>query len=179
MVRRDYTFNGEDSILYYGEMSKVLSVVNAGNATVWGGHIVVQVSPARNIRIKANMNITRGEDQDGIPLRHVTPFFGSIHFIYESKKLKTDLYTIYNGELPYEQLPPSEVDKAYLYALDENKNPYCPSWYTINLKASYQLGNFGILNAGIENILGHRYRPYSSGIVSTGRNFIVSLRVMI
>lgn len=179
MVRRDFVFDGQDSILYYGEMSKVLAIVNAGNARVWGAHFVMQVSPVRNLRLKTNLNITKGEDQDGIPLRHVTPLFGSAHIIYESKKFKTDLYAIYNGELSFEDMPPSEVDKDYLYASDENGNPYCPSWYTLNLKASYQLGNFGIVNAGIENILNHRYRPYSSGIVSPGMNFIVALRVMI
>jgi len=36
IVRRDFTFNGQDSILYEGEMSKVLAMVNADNATVYG-----------------------------------------------------------------------------------------------------------------------------------------------
>jgi len=38
---------------------------------------------------------------------------------------------------------------------------------------------WAILNAGFENILDYRYRPYSSGIVAPGRNFIVSLRISI
>jgi hemoglobin/transferrin/lactoferrin receptor protein len=36
-----------------------------------------------------------------------------------------------------------------------------------------------VVNAGIENILDNRYRPYSSGIVAPGRNFIISLRLII
>jgi hemoglobin/transferrin/lactoferrin receptor protein len=179
MVRRDYQLDGADSILYYDEMSNVLAIVNAGSATVWGTHFSLLVSPARNFKIKTNFNYTHGEDEEGVPLRHVSPLFGSAHIIYESKKLKTDLYAIYNGELSYKQLSPSESDKPYMYATDENGDPYSPSWYTINLKASYQLGTFGIINAGIENILNHRYRPYSSGIVSPGRNFIIALRVRI
>ncbi|MEZ5011767.1 MAG: TonB-dependent receptor, partial [Bacteroidales bacterium] len=179
MVRRDFTLNGQDSILYLGEMSKVLAVVNSDHATVWGAHISMQVSPVRNLRLRTNLNLTDGEDQDGIPLRHVAPLNGSVHMEYETKKFKADLYTIYNGELSYEDMPPSESDKDYLYATDDNGNPYCPSWYTLNLKVSYQLGNFGIVNAGLENILDHRYRPYSSGIVAPGRNFIIALRLFI
>ncbi|MFN2379491.1 MAG: TonB-dependent receptor plug domain-containing protein [Bacteroidales bacterium] len=179
MVRRNFTFDGQDSILYRGELSRVLAIVNAGSATVSGGHLSMQISPNRYLKVKSNINITRGEDQDGIPLRHVSPLFGSAHVIFENKKIKADLYGIYNGEISYDNMPPSEAGKKYLYAIDENEKPYCPAWYTINLMTSYQVGNFGIINAGIENLLDHRYRPYSSGIVSPGRNFIVSLRIKI
>ena len=179
MVRRNFTFDGQDSILYRDEMSRVLAIVNAGSATVSGGHMSLQVSPHRYIKIKSNISLTRGEDQDGVPLRHVSPLFGSAHIIFENKKFKADLYGIYNGEIPYDKMPPSETGKSYLYAADSEGNPYCPEWYTINLMTSYQIANFGILNAGVENILDHRYRPYSSGIVSPGRNFIVSLRIKI
>ena len=179
MVRREFSLGSQDSILYLHEMSKVLAIVNTGSATIYGAHLGLQVSPVKNFRLKSNLNFTRGEDQDGVPMRHVAPLHGSAHLIYESKKLKFDLYANYNGVILFEDMPPSESSKAYLYATDDNDDPYCPSWYTFNLKASYQVGNIGILNAGIENILDHRYRPYSSGIVSPGRNFMVALRVII
>ncbi len=179
MVRRDFSFNGQDSIMYLGELSKVLALVNTGSATVFGGHAALQVSPAKYFRIKANVNITRGFDQDGIPLRHVAPLFGSAHFIYENKKIRADFYMVGNGAMTNDMMAPSETDKAYLYATDANGDPWCPPWYTINLKASYQVGTLGIITAGVENILDHRYRPYSSGIVAPGRNFIIALRVML
>lgn len=179
MVRRDYSFNGLDSILYNGEMSKVMAIVNEGNAFVYGTNASLQIFPTRTLKFKTNLNYTKGEDQDGVPLRHVSPLYGSSHMIFEKKKFKADLYAIYNSELSYEQLAPSEREKDYMYAIGTDGNPYSPSWFTLNLKTSYQLGTFGILNAGIENILNHRYRPYSSGIVAPGRNFIVSLRIVI
>ncbi len=179
MVRREFDFYGEDSIMYNGELSKVLAVVNAGHAMVYGAHASIELAPSKSLRLKSNINYTRGEDQDGIPLRHVTPLYGSTHLIYKNKKIKADLYASYNGELSYSQLAPSEQDKPLIYASDEDGKPYSPAWYTINIKTSYQLGTFGLLNAGIENILNHRYRPFSSGIVAPGRNFIVSLRVFI
>jgi hemoglobin/transferrin/lactoferrin receptor protein len=179
MVRRDYSFNGNDSILYNGEMSNVLAIVNAGDALVYGAHASLQIVPSKSLRFKSNINYTKGEDQDGIPLRHVSPLYGSTHFIYESKKFKADIYANYNGELSYSQLAPSEQNKPYIYACDKNEKPYSPAWFSVNFKTSYQLGTFGIINAGIENILNHRYRPYSSGMVAPGRNFILSLRVVI
>ena len=179
MVRRDFNLDGNDSIIYGGEISKVLAIVNSGEAFVYGTHASMQIVPNRYFKLKSNINFTRGKDQDGIPLRHVSPLYGSTHIIYERKKFKSDLYAIYNGELSYEELAPSEQDKDYMYALDNNNLPYSPSWFTLNLKTSYQLGTFGILNAGIENLLNYRYRPYSSGIVAPGRNFILSLRVYI
>ncbi len=36
MVRRDYTFNGMDSIWYDGEYSQVEAIVNAGSAKIYG-----------------------------------------------------------------------------------------------------------------------------------------------
>jgi hemoglobin/transferrin/lactoferrin receptor protein len=72
-------------------------------------------------------------------------------------------------------LAPSEKAKTFIYAKDENGNPYAPSWYTINTKATYTLGKFQY-NLGWENITNQRYRPYSSGIVAAGSNIITSVR---
>ena len=179
MVRREYLFNGADSIFYQNEMSQVLAIVNAGSATVYGGHISLQFAPARYFRVKSNLNLTKGTDNEGVPFRHVPPTFGSTHIVYENKKIKLDLYSFYNGQMSYENMSPSEIEKPYMYAEDDSGNPYSPSWYTINLKVSYQLGNLALINAGIENIFDSRYRPYASGIAAPGRNFIIALRLKI
>jgi hemoglobin/transferrin/lactoferrin receptor protein len=91
--------------------------------------------------------------------------------------LHISLYTDYNGEIAYEDMAPSEQEKSHIYATDKNGNPYSPSWWTLNVKGSYSFKNWGTLNVGIENILDARYRPYSSGIVAPGRNFIVGIRL--
>ena len=66
--------------------------------------------------------------------------------------------------------------KDNMYAIDSDGNLYSPAWFTINLKASYQIIDKLQINAGIENITDQRYRPYSSGICAPGRNFIIALR---
>ena len=82
----------------------------------------------------------------------------------------------YNSQIKNEDLAPSEQAKTEIYAKDENGNPFSPAWYTLNLKASYQLNSHLALTAGWENMTNQRYRPYSSGIVAAGTNFIFSVR---
>jgi len=83
---------------------------------------------------------------------------------------------MYNGQISYDNLAPSERSKTYMYEIDENGNPFSPSWWSLNLKASYHLNPNLTFDFGIENILNYRYRPYSSGIVAQGRNLKISLR---
>jgi len=97
--------------------------------------------------------------------------------IVKAEKIKADIYIIYNGEISNENLALPEQRKTYMYATDDNGNPYSPAWFTLNFKASYQINKSLQINAGIENVLDDRYRPYSSGIVAPGRNFIIALRV--
>lgn len=176
-VRRDYTFNGQDSIVYKGEMSKVLAIVNADKAYIYGVSGSVKIKLPLNLNIESVMNYIQGEDQDNIPLRHVTPLFGSTRLSYSKNELTASIFADYNGELKYEELAPSEQDKTYMYATDQNGNPYSPSWLTLNFMAEYNLKDWATINIGMENIFDNRYRPYSSGIVAPGRNFLIGLRI--
>ncbi|MBC8343936.1 MAG: TonB-dependent receptor [Bacteroidetes bacterium] len=181
MVRRDFQFNSMDSILYDGEMSRVQALVNTGSAYVYGFHFGVNADIRTPIIIKAHFTYTKGVEKDDesgnyIPLRHAAPAFGSLHFVYMFKKFRADLYGRYNAMISYKNLPPSERNKAYMYATDEFGNPYSPAWGTLNFKAMYQINSNIQINCGVENLTNLRYRPYSSGIVAPGRNFILSLR---
>ena len=69
-----------------------------------------------------------------------------------------------------------EKGEHEIYAIDSDGNPYSPSWYTLNLKSMYKLNENFTLTAGLENITDQRYRPYSSGIVAPGKNFVLALR---
>jgi hemoglobin/transferrin/lactoferrin receptor protein len=73
-------------------------------------------------------------------------------------------------------MPEEEKGKTEIYAIDKNGNPYSPGWYTMNFKAMIQFASGFTITAGLENITDQRYRPYSSGIVAPGRNFILSVR---
>ncbi len=176
MVRRDFTFNGNDSIIYDGELSKVEALVNADEASVYGFQLSVYADITKILFFKSDLNYSKGKDKEGMPLRHVAPMFGSTHIILKAKKIYIDMYANYNGKISNNNLAPSEQSKTYMYATDSSGKPYSPGWFTANTKISYQINKFLQINAGVENILDLRYRPYSSGIVSAGRNFIFAVR---
>ena len=175
MIRSDYTFNGQDSIMYDGVLSKVEAFANKDQAIIYGCQLALELKFLKYIHLKTNYNYTTGYDMEKLPLRHVPPQFGATHLIFKSKKIKIDLYTLYNSEISYENLSESERDKAYIYSADNDENPYSPAWWTLNFKMGYSYKNNLKINFGIENILDYRYRPYSSGIVAPGRNFIFSI----
>jgi len=179
MVRRPFLFNGQDSILYEGELSQVEALVNADRAWVYGVTSSLQWNIYDGLSLKSSLTATRGHDSDGMPIRHAAPLFGATHIIYRASKIRLDLYSRYNGEKPYEQMPPSEIAKPYMYAVDESGRPYSPGWITLNFAGTYQIRPFIQLNTGVENILDIRYRPYSSGIAAPGRNIFLALRVTI
>ncbi|MDZ7680495.1 MAG: TonB-dependent receptor [Fodinibius sp.] len=180
MARRDFTLNGQDSVMYDGTLSQVQAIQNVSSATVRGlqASIEYQVSPTLNL--SSDISIQEGEETSesggDVPLRHVAPTFGSTHLTYKPGDLTVDIYADYNGEISYSNLAPSERGKPHLYASNSAGNPYSPSWYTLNLKSSYRLSEKITLNFGLENITNQRYRTYSSGISAPGRNVIFGIR---
>lgn len=180
MVRRDYTLNGQDSIMYDGEMSQVQAMQNAAFATVYGIQAEIEAKIPGGFGFSTQFNYQKGEEEldDGTtsPLRHAAPWFGQSGLSFSADKLKLDFYAVYSGEVSYENLPPEEQGKDYMYAKDKDGNPYSPSWYTFNFKAMYQITDIFSVSGGVENLTDVRYRPYSSGITAPGRNFILSVR---
>ncbi len=179
LVRRDYSINGQTEIIYQGELSNVQAIQNVGEAEIYGFEAGVEINFTKDVQFTSQYNYTGGhqveEDGSKVAVRHVAPQFGNAHLIWNYKKLKLDAFTIYNGQFDYEDLAPEEQNKAYLYALDENGNPYSPSWYTLNFGAQYQLTEALQINATLENLTNQRYRTYSSGISAAGINFIAAV----
>lgn len=182
LVRRDFYLNGLDSIIYDGEISKVMAVQNAAYAQVYGVQAGAEIKLPAGFGISSRFNWQQGteelEDGTTSPLRHAAPWYGKTALSYSAQKLKLSFYTIYSGEVSYENMPDEERGKAYMYATDTEGNPYSPSWLTFNFKAQYQLNDNFSFNAGIENITDLRYRPYSCGIVAPGRNFVAGVRAV-
>lgn len=180
MLRRPFQLNGQDSILYNGELSQVQAVQNAANANVYGFQLGLDWQIDRHFVLRNSFNWQRGEeeDQDGNvgPSRHAAPLFGISRLSFEKQDLRIEVNLQYSGEVKAEDLNFEERGKSYIYQLDEEGQVYSPSWYTLNFKTSYQLNESWSINAGLENISNQRYRPYSSGLVAAGRNFILGVR---
>ncbi|MFC2100428.1 TonB-dependent receptor plug domain-containing protein [Bacteroidota bacterium] len=172
MVRKDFLFNGLNYILYNGDTSKVEAIVNAGKGYIYGGSIMLSANITSHFSARTNFNYMKGKDaENDEPLRHVPPVFGNTSLLFKLDKFRASLYANYNGRIAFNDLAPSEQNKAYLYTEEGS-----PSWITLNLKTSFVLYPNLSLDFGIENILDKRYRPYSSGISAAGRNFIIALK---
>ncbi|NTS39651.1 TonB-dependent receptor [Flavisolibacter sp. BT320] len=182
VVRRSFTFNGSDSILFSGVRSRVEALQNVAKATVWGVQGSARVHLDKSLYLQAHANWIWGAETDDakneqVPLRHAPPFYGSAHVHYRKNKLHAELYSFFNSEVAFSDLAPTERAKPDIYAKDEDGRPFSPAWYTLNAKLSFQLHKNLFVAAGWENITDQRYRPYSSGIVAAGSNLIFSLRM--
>ncbi len=179
LVRRDHNLNGETEIMYDGELSNVQAIQNASKAWIYGFEVGLLFNITNNFKLTSQYSVTGGtEEKENIevPIRHVAPNFGNTHLVWNYKQLKVDVFANYNNELSFNQLAPSEISKDYIYAKDENGNPYSPSWSTLNIRTQYQISNSTTLTASLENITDQRYKTYSSGIAASGRNFILALK---
>ena len=180
LVRRDYNLGGREYIDYQGERSRVQAIQNAAHAQVYGLEAGAKMKLAQDLHLSAQINISEGEEEldDGstAPLRHAAPIFGNAQLTWQKGDLTIVLSGDYNAELQYDELAPSEQDKAYLYAIDENGNPYAPEWHTLNLNSSYRFTDNWLASVSLENITDQRYRTYSSGLTAPGRNLILAVQ---
>ena len=179
LVRRNFQLNGEDSILYDGTLSQVQAIQNAGTTKVYGIQAGLEWELPAGFSFSSSINYQVGEEEldDGTTSasRHAAPLFGVSRLIYKAKKLNLQFYANYQGERKFEDLAKEEQGKDEIYAKDINGNNYSPAWYTLNVKALYDLSTIFTISAGMENLTDQRYRPYSAGISAPGRNFILSL----
>lgn len=180
LVRRNFTLNGQDSIVYNNAKSRVQAIQNAAKASVYGVQASLEIKTSSGFGFFSQFNYQKGEEEldneSTSPLRHAAPWFGMSRLSYTMPNLNVQFYAMYSGQVRYENLSEEGRATDFIFAIDANGRPYSPSWLTLNFKALYQLNANLSLSAGIENLTDLRYRPYSSGIVAPGRNFILALR---
>jgi len=182
IVRRNFTFNGQDSVVFDGTLSQVQALQNAADAWVWGVQGGIDWEISNPLRFYTRVNFQDGEEEDANgnnnPLRHVAPLFGTAHLTFSpgAKRFKADMYVDYSGKFSFNDLAPSERGKPHLFATDENGNPFSPGWYTLNLKTEYQITGAATISLGLENMTDQLYRTYSSGIAAPGINVVAAIR---
>jgi hemoglobin/transferrin/lactoferrin receptor protein len=175
MVIDKYTYNGQDSILYNGNIIQVYASQNKARAFLYGGGVDATYRPMLHFSIYGSVNYTYGRFNQGdsllIPLDHIPPVTGRFGIRYATSKWYTELYSLYNGK-----------KKLVDYNLaGEDNLPYAtpngsPSWYTVNFRAGVTIAKRVQVQAGIENILDRNYRYFASGMSAPGRNFVLAVR---
>lgn len=185
---KDFTYEGSDSIIYDGTMSKVQAAQNTDQAYIYGLNAEIRADINEKFSIYTTINYTYGrmitdssassqffkftdKDDKDTPLDHIPPVFGKTSFQYNLKKFTAEFYVIYNG---WKRL------NDYSVSGEDNLNYATPlgmpAWYTLNIRTGYQITKNMKLQLAMENILDANYRGFSSGISAPGRNFIVTLR---
>lgn len=179
LLRRDYKLNGQDSILYQGEMSQVQAIQNSAVANVYGVQFGLEIKLPLDFGFSTDFNFQKGKEElengEKSPIRHAAPFFGISRLSYKTNKLSMEVNFAFQGKRDHDDMPEGEKKKVELYALNENGGIYSPAWYTLNFKGLYRASDYFHISAGLENLTDQRYRPYASGISGGGRNFILAL----
>ena len=180
LARANFEFNGEDSIVYEGVLSQVQAVQNVSNAYVYGVQAGIEFVFGKGFSVKSMISYQKGFEYNldsaaYFPKSHITPVFGRTSFSYKRKRVRLEVYAVYHGGMDYDDFPLNERGD-HVYAKDANGLTYSPSWYTLNFKGSYFFNKHLSINIGIENITNQLYRTFGSGISSSGRNFMVSIK---
>ena len=170
IVREDFTLNGEDSIFYDGEQTKIQANVNTNNAYIFGVNVFANIRFNKWFNTYLTYNYTQGWDlTENAPLAHISPDFGKVEFNFKRKKINTSLYSYYNFKKPVSEYGGGSDN------IEEATVDGTPSWWTLNYKVSVDItdGLKGQFYA--TNILDYHYRQFSSAISAPGRSFKLGL----
>ena len=173
IIRSNGTFNGLDSIMYDGSLSKVQTLKNSGKAYVFGFSYMINYKINNNLNLKSSVSFNQSKDlSTKLPLRHSSPIFGQTSINFTKRNIKVSYYINYNGKKDISNFSPSELNKLYLYTKDGS-----PAWLTNNISFIYNINYLAKINFSCENIFDIHYRSYSSGISAPGRNFNIGLNM--
>ncbi len=175
--------NGQDKIMYDGELSEVYSSRNNRLAYVAGVSTALTVHFSRHFKADGAVTYTYGnilgnKGEKEMPLDHVAPLFGRIGVTYSSTgdKVNAEVYSLFNGSKPLSRYNLNGEDNIGYATVKGLDGKGLPAWFTLNLRVSYRPHPAIILQGGVENILDTEYRTFGSGINAPGRNFYAAIR---
>ncbi|SHF91541.1 hemoglobin/transferrin/lactoferrin receptor protein [Cnuella takakiae] len=173
-----FSLNGQSQVQYNGALVPVFANQNVNKAYLYGAQASVTADFTQALSFFSTLTYTYGRlQQPGkseTPLDHIPPVYGRTSIRYAAAKWKAEAFALYNGWKKIRDYNSSGEDNQQ-YATPEGM----PSWYTLNLNASWSPVSFVTLQAGVENILDRNYRVFASGFSAPGRNVVVSVRVKI
>ena len=172
-----FQFNGQDSIEYDGVMSRVLASQNKRNAQLHGFTSTLEADATETMAVFASIGFTQGKilEENGTsktsPLDHIPPTYGRVGARWHTNQVSFESTILFNGKKYLEDYNLEGEDNLQ-YAPANGM----PAWVTFNMRASYRLGKYLTLQAGVDNMLDMQYRNFASGINAPGRNLWLTLR---
>lgn len=171
------TYNGSPTIVYNGNTSQVVTVVNKNKAWVWGLSGTLAGDINEHFSFSTVLNYTYGrikESPANYPLDHVAPVFGRTSFFVKYGRFRGELFALYNGVKDSSNYNLRGEDNQ-VYSADPVRG-YTPAWATANLRTSFHINKIATVQFAIENIFDKYYRVFASGLSAPGRNFVITLR---
>ncbi len=170
-----YQFNGQDSIIYDGIMSRVMASQNSEKAYIYGFSAGIAGDLSSHISLTSTLNYTYGRintaDQPVTPLDHIAPMFGRTGIQVKYNRIKGEVYSLYSAKKDVKDYSASGEDNIQ-YALPTGM----PGWYTLNLRVNYAWNTNVQFQVAVENIMDTYYRVFASGISAPGRNISLTIR---
>lgn len=176
IVTKDFQFNGADSVLYDGELSKVQASQNADKAFIYGYTTGLTADFNEHFSFRGSLTYTYGryenvENDTLIPMDHIPPLFGQAGLSFHSKGFEAEIFTRFNGWKRLVDYSPSGEDNL------NQATPFgMPDWATVNFRSEYNINKHIGINFSVENIFDINYRHFASGVSAPGRNFILAVR---
>lgn len=173
IVKKPYVLNGQDSLVYDGELLPLYANTNSQEAYLFGYSIQAYLQINDKWSTTHSCTYTYGKDKtEDAFLDHIPPLYGKsqLDFLSRKTKSKTSLVVYYNAWKKASEYSPNGSDNPEEATVDGT-----PSWWTLNLNYSVPLNNKIMAQLNIENILDVHYKTYSSGISAPGRNVILSI----
>jgi hemoglobin/transferrin/lactoferrin receptor protein len=173
IVQVDYQLNGEDSILYSGEWTKIRTNANTDQAAIYGVSTSLKWRIKKNLFLSTTYNYSKGNDlSKDSPLAHISPQFGKLELKFINDDFNTAIYSYYNFRKQAIDYGGSSDN------LDEAIESFgTPAWATLNYRFSYTGFENFTLQFSATNLLDIHYRQFSSAISAPGRSFMFGVRM--
>ena len=170
---------GMSQILYNGEWADTYANVNAGDAEIYGGSLVLDGKINKHIKISVGAFYTKGRMLDEQrPLPSIPPLYGHMNLGYKYNNIETSLqfnfmmnkpvdeYDVVGGKDNLDESPLDPVTGEYVGF---------PQWQVLNWYGTYHINKSFSLNLGVDNILDINYRTFASSVGAPGRNFKIQI----
>jgi hemoglobin/transferrin/lactoferrin receptor protein len=171
------TFHDSTEVMYGGNLSKVITVVNKNKAQVYGISSNLHIPVTAGISLQAALHYTKGRINDNgtrLPLDHIAPLYGQAALVLERNGWRAELNGMFNGKKDSSDYKLLAEDNE-VYSADPVSG-FTPTWAVANFRLGYQFNHHFSTQVACENIFDRFYRVFASGISAPGRNWNFTLR---
>lgn len=179
IIREPFSLDGQNTMLYEGEMAKIMANVNKKRAYVWGTTLHLKGELMEHIIARGSLTYTKGKTYDtNKALSSIPPVFGTLSLNYNKSRFDGTLEYRFNSRKKPETYNTEEGTDRYEdtpYIAKTNSFYGTPAWATLNVNTAFRLTKNLKVQAALNNIFNIHYKTYASGISAPGRHISISV----